>query len=302
MCLALPLGAGVAFADTQSTNGPATASTQTAKADTFVQPKTLAELLALPPDQLEKVDLARIDLLCAEGLPGAGDLDLEKCLQTLDEWARYVKLETERNYHRFVEHPEKFKNSLGRYRMAVMAAVLCQDLRVQYNPKREKELFEHHFFAEGEPFGEAERSFFSDSSDLFLHGLLSDKRYGTCASMPFLYVAIGRRLGYPVSIALTHRHYYVYYDEGEGKHFNVEATENRGFITPSDDEYRNPPWGAPPSPEYFETRGLLRPLSNKVAMAHILAGRAAVFRSAGRHDEEARTWAIAARYFPDTPA
>jgi hypothetical protein len=265
------------------------------------QPNTLAELLALPPEQLEKVDIARIDLLCAEGLPGAENLDIEKCLQTLDEWARYVKLETDRNYHRFVEHPEKFKNSPGRYRMAVMAAVLSQDLRVQYNPKREKELVEHDSFAQNEPYGEAERSFFSDSSDIFLHGLLSDKRYGTCASMPYLYVAIGRRLGYPVSIAEAHMHAYVYYDEGNGKHFNVEATENRGFVTPSDDEYRNPPWGAPSSPEYYEKRGLLRPMSNKETTAHILAERAAVFRSAGRHDEEAKTWATAARYFPDTP-
>lgn len=185
--------------------------------------------------------------------------------------------------------------------MTVMAAVLCQDLRVQYNPKREKELFEHHFLSQGEPYGEAERSFFSDSSDLFLHGLLSEKRHGTCASMPYLYVAVGRRLGYPVSIAGAHMHSYVYYDEGDGRHFNVEPTENRGFVTPSDDEYRHPAWGAPSSPEYYEKRGLLRPMSNKEAMAHILAERAAVFRSAGKHDEEAKTWATAARYFPDTP-
>jgi len=46
---------------------------------------------------------------------------------------------------------------------------------------------------------------------------------------------------------------------------------------------------------------LLRPISNKEALAHLLAERAAMFRSASRHDEEAKTWATAARYFPDTP-
>src|SRR5581483_8758120 len=192
-----------------------------------------------------------------------------------------------------------FKNSLGRYRMAVMVAALCQDLRVHYDPKREKELFDNHFFVNAGPYSEAERSFFSDSRDLFLHGLLSDKRYGTCASMPFLYVAIGRRLGYPVSVARTYMHFYVYYDEGGGKHFNVEATENRGFVTPSDDEYRNPPWGGPPTPDYLEKRGMLQPINNKDALAHTLATRASVFRSGGRHEEEARTWATAARYFAD---
>lgn len=105
-----------------------------------------------------------------------------------------------------------------------------------------------------------------------------------------------------MSIAGAHMHSYVYYDEGDGKHFNVEATENRAFVTPSDDAYRHPAWGAPSSPEYYETRGLLRPLSNKEATGHILAERAAVFCSAGRHDDEAKTWATATRYFPDTPA
>lgn len=287
---------------TEATNQPLSRVVQTnSTPQEFKQPNTLAELLAIPPEELDKVDIARIDLLCAEGLPSTEKLDIEKDIAMLDEWARKVKLETERNYHRFVEHPEKFKNSLGRYRMAVMAAVLNQDLRVQYNPQREKELLENRFFNDAQPYGEAERSFMSDASDLFLHGLLSDKRYGTCASMPYLFVAIGRRLGYPVSIAGAHMHSYVYYDEGDGKHFNVEATENRGFVTPSDDEYRHPPWGAPSESDYYEKRDLLRPLSNKESMAHILAERAAVFRSHGKHDEEAKTWAVAARYFPDTP-
>jgi hypothetical protein len=267
-----------------------------------ITPTNLAQLLALPPEQLEKVDIARIDLLLAEGLPSSTNLDVEQCLKTLDEWAGEVKMETERNYHRFVEHPEKFQNSLGRYRMAVMAAVLCQDLRVHYDPQREKELFENKFFNDAQPYGKAEQHFFSDASDFFLQGLLSDKRYGTCASMPYLYVAVGRRLGYPVSIAGAYTHSYVYYDEGNGKHFNVEATEDRGFVTPSDDEYRNPPWGAPPDPNYYKTHDLLQPLSNKESMGHLLGSRAAVFRAAGQHDEEAKTWEIATNYFPDTPA
>jgi hypothetical protein len=290
-----------AFAGDATTNATSDARLTTTNQDSL-QPQTLEQLLALPPDQLEGVDIARLDLLCAEGLPGSEHLDVEKSVQTLDAWANYIKGETDRNFHQFVEHPEQFKNSVGRYRMAVMAAVLFKDLRLQYDPAREKELFEHHFFAGGEPYGDAERSFFSDSSDIFLHGLLSDKRFGTCASLPILFVAIGRRLGYPVSVAQAYMHNYLYYNEGEGKHFNFEATENRGFLTPTDDEYRHPTFmEAPSSPEYFKTRGLLQPLSNKETFGHILAERAAVFRSEGRHEEEAKTWEIASRYFPDTP-
>jgi hypothetical protein len=295
--LAIVLTTTIAFAETNAVNSAALVSTNIS-----ITPTNLAQLLSLPPEQLEKVDLARIDLLLAEGLPSSENLDVEQCLKTLDEWASEVKEETERNYHRFVEHPEKFKNSLGNYRMAVMAAVLCQDLRVHYDPQREKELFENNYFTQSQSYSKAEQHFFSDASDFFLQGLVSDKRYGTCASMPYLYVAIGRRLGYPVSIAGAYTHNYVYYDEGNGKHFNVEATEDRGFVTPSDDEYRNPPWGAPSDPNYYQTHDLLQPLSNKESMANLLGSRAAIFRAAGQHDEEAKTWEIAARYFPDTPA
>lgn len=51
-----------------------------------MHPKTLDELLALSPDQLEKVDLALINLLCAVGLRGSENLDVEECLRTLDAW------------------------------------------------------------------------------------------------------------------------------------------------------------------------------------------------------------------------
>ena len=41
-----------------------------------ITPANLAQLLALPPEQLEKIDIARMNLLCAEGLPGAENLNL----------------------------------------------------------------------------------------------------------------------------------------------------------------------------------------------------------------------------------
>ena len=108
--LAIALMPDIDFAGTNTAN-----STTFASWNISITPTNLAQLLALSPDQLEKVDIARIDLLLAEALPSSANLDVEECLRTLDEWAKEVKFETERNYHRFVEHPEKFKNSLGRY-------------------------------------------------------------------------------------------------------------------------------------------------------------------------------------------
>ena len=294
--LALRLGASVALGDGPSADAPTAPAAQSAKPDTFAQPKSLAELLALPPEQLDRVDIAVIDLLCAEGLRGSEGLEVQQCLDTLDTWSRYVESETRRNQHLFDEHPERFKNSLAYYRMAMLATVLCQDLRMRYNPEREKQLENGHKFRSDDD----EKEFFGDSRDVFIHGIIGEKHYGTCASMPFLYVAIARRLGYPVMLSTTATPFYVRYEEGDGKHLNVEATEHRAFLTPSDDEYKNP-WELHASEDEVNGMRYLRPLSNQEILGHSLLTRAAVLRGMKQYDKQTEAWATAARYLPDTP-
>jgi hypothetical protein len=174
--------------------------------------------------------------------------------------------------------------------------VLVQDLRIQYNPDREKQLENGHILRSDSD----EKTFFADSKDVFIHGLLGDKHYGTCASMPFLYVAIGRRLGYPVTLATTATHFYVRYEEGNGKHLNVEATEHRAFLTPSDDEYKNP-WELHLSDDEVKGMAYLQPMDNKQILGHSLLTRSVVLRSMKQYEKQAETWATAARYLPDTP-
>lgn len=294
VCIAL-VGAGVKAADEKPSDKPAAKSEDKVKPESFRQPKTLSELLALPPDQIEKVDVALINLLCAEGLHGSEDLDVDYFTRTLNAWAAHVESETKRNQHLFDEHPEKFKNSVAYFRMAMLATVLVQDLRIRYSPEREKQLENGHILR-----WEDEKAFFADSKDVFIHGLLTGKHYGTCASLPFLYVAIGRRLGYPVTLATTKTHRYVRYDEGNGKHLNVEATEHRAFLTPSDDEYKNP-WDMRLSDDEVKGMVYLQPMSNKEILGHSLLSRSAVLRSMKQYDKQAETWATAARYLPDTP-
>ena len=295
-CVLLLIGANIASGADKLSDQPAAKSEVTNKVENFKQPTTFAELLALPPAQLEKVDIAVLNLLCAEGLHGSDDIDLKLLLGRLEALAEHVAQETKRNQHLFDEHPAKFKNSVPYFRMAMLATVLVQDLRIQYNPEREKQLENGHKLKSPED----EDKFFSDSKDVFLHGLLDGKHYGTCASMPFLYVAVARRLGYPVTLATTASHFYVRYEEGNGKHLNVEATEHRAFITPSDDEYKNP-WDLKVSAEEISGLGHLRPLSNKEILGHSLLTRATVLRSMKQHDKQAELWATAKKYLPDTP-
>ena len=59
-------------------------------------------------DEIARCDVGRLNLICAQGLPGAYD-DLNLELQTLDRWSDAVRKMTNLHMHRFREHPEKFR-------------------------------------------------------------------------------------------------------------------------------------------------------------------------------------------------
>jgi hypothetical protein len=251
---------------------------------------TVEQLLAMPPADLEKLDIALIDLVCAQGLRGSELLDIKQCLKTLDGWAEQVKWETQRHAYRYNEHPEEHKHSLGRYRMNMLGAILVQDLGIHYNPDRRFEL------DQGKP---PTMAWNTDSRDIFIHGLLTGKHAGTCSSMPVLYVAIGRRLGYPVSLATTKMHIYVRYEEPNRGHFNVEATMEQGFLTPTDQDYTNDIFQC--APEEVRGYGWLRPISNAEAFAHFLLHRGTCLALVKRYREARQMYLAAWRYFAGTP-
>ena len=75
------------------------------------RPETYAELTTLPAEQLEKIDIALMNLLCAEGLPGAENLDIGRCLSVLDHWAEVVK-QSEQKYSAYSVALEIFPSSV----------------------------------------------------------------------------------------------------------------------------------------------------------------------------------------------
>jgi len=143
-----------------------------------------------------------MNLLCAEGLPGAESLKVNECMATLDKWAGRVDSETKRNYHRFREDPSYYYNSEAFYKMLMMAVVVYEDFGIRYNPKwitspSETKQNDH---------------FFADSRNILIHGMLGSTPMGTCSSMPILYVALGRRLGYPLKLVSTKEHLFMRWD------------------------------------------------------------------------------------------
>jgi hypothetical protein len=149
-----------------------------------IKPTDLPALLFLPSKKLELVDFATMNLLCARGLPGAEDLDVSNSLALLDHMAARVRAETDRHYYRFQKSPGEFDNSEGFFRMIMLSVVLAEDFQVHYAPDKIGTAAD----------ARADDGVFSDSQNVFLHGLTGPKRQGTCSSLPVLHVSVGRRL------------------------------------------------------------------------------------------------------------
>lgn len=252
-------------------------------------PATLQELLKLSPTQLEQCDLALMNLLCATGLKGSEGLDIQECLKTLEEWAEQVRWETQRHEYRYNEHKADLQNSYGRYRMMMLGGVLAQDVGLHYNPTLAQDLLD----AKTPTFVWA-----ADSKNLFVHGLLGGKHEGTCATMPLLFVAIGRRLGYPVALAGVKSHIYVRYEEPNGGHFNVETTMAEGFLTPPDEDYNTGIFFS--TPQEIGDYGWLRPMSNAEILSQFLNNRAICLGTTRQYAEAKQMFLAAARYQPNT--
>ncbi len=261
-------------------------SPKTAAPREAIIPRTLQELLARPATGLEQGDTTLANLLCAQGLPGADDLDVRDCLTRLDQWAKQIKAETERHLYRFRANPAEFDNSEGYFRMLMMAVVVYEDFRVHYNPR----------LIESPTLTDPDDHFFADSGDVFLHGLLSERRMGTCSSMPVLYVALGRRLGYPLKLVTTKAHLFVRW-EGAGERFNLEAT-GKGMNHYDDDHFREWPFAV--NEEEIEAEGYLKSLSPAEELAVFLSIRGHCLREAGRWPEAAQSFAEAASMAPNT--
>lgn len=249
------------------------------------RPSALATLLNLPAEGVTKVDIARMNLLCAEGLPGTREMDVSRCLTQLDTWANRVRHETARHAYRFKRNPAEFEHSEGFFRMLMLAVVLAEDFRIQYDPKRR-----------GDPTtASANDGFFADSRAVFIHGLLGSERKGTCSSLPVLHAAIGRRLGYPLKLVTTKGHLFVRW-EGNGERFNVEAT-GEGLNKFEDGYYRT--WPDTVTDEEVAAEGYLKSLSPPEELAVFLSIRGLCLREAGRINEAAESFSAAARLAPN---
>jgi hypothetical protein len=247
-------------------------------------PATLGELLHLPPASLSNLSICELNLLCASGLSAGNEPCIKQCLATIDSWAQHVRSETERHLYRYERNPVEFENSPGYFRMLMLAVVMAEDYGVHYDPARMR----------GPETAQMDDRFFADPAKVFLRGLLGPERVGTCSSLPILYVAVGRQLGYPLKLVPTRGHLFVRW-EGAGERFNVEAT-SRGSNRFDDDHYRYWPFEITPAEE--KTEGYLQSLTPAGELSAFLSIRGMCLREVGRLPEAVESFAAAARLSP----
>lgn len=244
-------------------------------------PASYYDLLAMSPDELAKVDIALMNLLCAKGLPGAENLDVPTVLKQIDEWAAKVKFETERHLYRVKDprYAEHYANSEARLRAEFIVQTLQEDCGVHYNPER---------------IGTPD---WRNSQDLFLHGLVGSSNGGSCSSMPLIYTAIGRRLGYPMKLVLADSHIFCRWD-GADERFNIEGASNGGISFHPDEYYRT--WPKPISDAEVERGEFLKSLTPAEELSSFLIDRGMCLDMNGRNPEARAAFAEAHRLMPQS--
>jgi len=139
---------------------------------------------------------------------------------------------------------------------------------------------------------------FTRSQDLFIHGMIADTNGGTCVSMPVVYTAVARRLGYPVRLVLTKGHVFCRWD-AHGERFNIEAT-NKGLNCYDDTYYKT--WPFKISDAEVKAGRYLVSLSPAEELASFLASRGHCLLDNGRTREAVDAYAAAHRLAPQDPA
>ena len=229
-------------------------------------------------DELHRCDIARMNLLCATGLPGAERLDIDRCLYMLDKYASRVESETRRHLYRVADprYAAHYHNSPVRFRVEMMAQTLFEDCGVRYNSNRVRS------------------PDFRNSKDLFIHGMIEDANGGTCASLPILYAAVGRRLRYPIKIVAAKGHLFCRWDSADCK-LNFEVG-GAGYAYQPDDYYKR--WPRPISDEEISRGEFLTSMSPARDLATCLEARGYCLEDTGRIPEAIQAYENSCRLDP----
>ena len=189
---------------------------------------TVEQFLTMSSEELGRTDPLVMNLVVAKGIPSLANLDIGYYAALADEWANDIRHRLPGMEPHFHRSPADWKNDIRFFRLGIVCWYVDEVLKVTYPDE----------------LANAEDRIYVDPLNVFVNGLM-ERRRGSCASMPVLYVALGWRLGWPVSLACANNHLFCRYDDGEVTH-NIEATTfGRGGFRSHPDEYYREQWHIP---------------------------------------------------------
>lgn len=232
---------------------------------------SFADVLRLKFEDVPKYDIGLLNLLCAEGLPRTEEMNIPKFMATLDAWAKWVKVKTEKAWPVFkAKRDEEFHGSENFFRVYWLCQCLSVDFGVRYNSERNG----------------GHTPDWLDSGDQFIHGCLGPRRTGMCAALPVLVIAVGRRLGYPLKMVQVPEHRLFRWDDGEEK-FNVEFCGLHAEMR-TDEYYRTwelVPWSEQAKQEQATYGHYFKSLTPQEELREFLINRAMMLGHMDRYQE-----------------
>ena len=247
------------------------------------------QLIALTNDELAKVDPLAMNIIVAQEMPEVPKHPIFVFQQTVNEWASDFFNRCLPDWEPFFhESPEQFDHQLTMFRLGMITQYLEQYCQIRYKEALKTPTDREEARRHGVVYTRAE--------DLFLHGLLRT-REGTCGNMAALQVAIGWRLGWPVSLACAGSHFVMRYDDGE-EVFNIEASAaGTGGWGAYEDEYYMKEASLPR--KALDCGSDLRAVTPREMLGLFIGLRARIYENTNRFDEADRDYLQARALFPN---
>jgi hypothetical protein len=180
---------------------------------------TWQELVRLPGDQLARIDPLVLNLEVARGIPALAHLQVAAYQARVDRWAEDFRSRLPPWEREFRKTPWDWDDDVHLFRLGQLCFYTDQVLGIRYSEDQRDNA----------------KVRYTDPGDLFLNGVM-DTRRGTCGNMAALHLAIGWRLGWPVSLALAWWHCLLRFDNGEVV-WNVESTNTAGGFRANPDAF-----------------------------------------------------------------
>jgi Transglutaminase-like superfamily len=235
--------------------------------------------LPLPDEQLGQIDPVQLNLLVAKSIPSLADLNIGKYQLLADEWADGVRKLLPNAERIFRQDPAAWDNDIHLLRLSVLCQYLDETVGIAYNEDQRY----------------VSRIRYTNPSDLFLNGVM-DTRQGTCGNMATLYVAIGWRLHWPVSLAAVGTHFVCRFSY-EGVKHNIEATHTgRGGFKTDPDEFLIREKKLPAIA--IRCGSDLRALRPRELLGVFIGARGRHIRDCGRHSEAELDYLLARTLYP----